>query len=106
MKLTAYIVGSAVFYAAAMILMKFWGIGAGATRVIVGLLIASTFVAAAWCEIEALRVERLGMIYVAILGFECVFISVASVYWFGEQFSLKEIVGASLVIVGTAVAWG
>ena len=106
MKLAIYIIGSAAFYAAAMILMKSWGIGTGASRFVVGVLIALTFVAAAWCEIEALRVERLGMIYVAILGVECIMIMVASVYLFGEQFSSKEVIGASLVLLGTAVAWG
>jgi multidrug transporter EmrE-like cation transporter len=105
MKLAIFIMGSAAFYSGAMILMKFWGADAGASRVLIGLFIVITIVGAVFFEIEALRSEKLGMVYVAILGFECVFIGTASVLWFGEHFTVKEIVGSILIVMGTAVAW-
>ena len=99
-----FIGGSAAAYAVAMILMKFWHVGSF-SRFALGGLIAVAMLYAVFLEIEALRGERLAIIYVAILGIECVLITLASVYWFGEQFSLKEIAGMTLVIVGTAITW-
>jgi multidrug transporter EmrE-like cation transporter len=45
------------------------------------------------------------MVYVLILGVECVLIAIASALWFGESFSTKEIFGGALIVAGTAIAW-
>ena len=104
MKMALFISGSAAAYAIAMILMKFWHVG-GVSRLALGVLIAVAMLYAVYLEFEALRGERLAVIYVAILGIECVLITVASVYWFGEQFSIKEVAGMTLVVAGTALTW-
>ncbi|MEM8842858.1 MAG: hypothetical protein AAGD47_13890 [Pseudomonadota bacterium] len=97
-----FILASAGFYAIAMIAMKFWG---QAPSMAIGLLIAITLLGGAAMEIEALKVERLGLIYVGILGAEVLIIAAASWWLFGESFSAKELAGASLILVGTALAW-
>ncbi|MEM9046999.1 MAG: hypothetical protein AAGC81_20155, partial [Pseudomonadota bacterium] len=56
-------------------------------------------------EIEALKTERLGFIYVAILGLEVLIIAAASYWLFGESFSMQEIAGGALILLGTALAW-
>ncbi|MEM7742523.1 MAG: hypothetical protein AAF409_02330 [Pseudomonadota bacterium] len=97
-----FILASAGCYSIAMVAMKFWG--QGVTPLIVAVTVAAVIVGVG-LEIEALRTERLGLIYVGILGAECIMIAVASWWLFGESFSPKEVVGAVLIVVGTAVAW-
>ncbi|MEM6933484.1 MAG: hypothetical protein AAF526_07820, partial [Pseudomonadota bacterium] len=97
-----FILASAGFYSIAMIAMKFWGQG---PAVWLGLLIAAMFLGGAVMEIEALKIERLGMIYVLILGAEVIIIAAASYWLFGENFSSRELAGAALILVGTALAW-
>jgi len=102
MSMTLFIVGSAVFYSGSMIAMKYWGqISPFLLLVIIGTLLG----AGVWFEIGALQVERLGMVYVLILGVECILIAIASAIWFGESFSAKEIFGGALIVAGTAIAW-
>ena len=38
-------------------------------------------------------------------GAECILIALASALWFGETFSMKEIIGGGLIVAGTAIAW-
>lgn len=96
------IIGSAVLYAGAMVLMKFWGqIPPALLLTVIALLMAG----GVWFEIGALKAERLGMVYVLILGIEVVLIAVASSIWFGETFTWKEISGGLLIVLGTAIAW-
>ena len=61
--------------------------------------------AAGALEVAALRNERLGLIYVSILAAEVVIIGVASHVLFKETYSAREIVGVTLVLLGTALAW-
>lgn len=100
--LAVFVIGSAVLYAGSMIAMKFWG----QTSPLLLLAIIAVMVGGGiWMEIGALQVERLAMVYVLILGVECVLIAIASALWFGESFSTKEIMGGLLIVLGTAVAW-
>ena len=104
-KTALFIGGSAASYAIAMILMKALHLGDGTARFVIAALVALTMAYAVFLEFEALRSERLAVIYVAILGIECVLIAVASVYWFGEQFMGREVAGMALVVAGTALVW-
>ena len=100
--LTVFVIGSAVLYAGAMIAMKFWGQFSPALLLaVIGALVAG----GVWLEIGALQTERLAMVYVLILGAECILIALASALWFGETFSMKEIIGGGLIVAGTAIAW-
>lgn len=101
LEISLFVTGSAVFYAGTMILMKHWGM---ASPLLMAALIGLTFAAGAWCEVEALKVERLSAIYVAILGIECVILSVAAFLFLGEQVTLREIWGGVLILTGVVVA--
>lgn len=102
LSLTVFIVGSALLYAGAMIAMKFWGQASPALLIgVIALLMAG----GVWFEIGALQTERLAMIYVLILGIECVLIALVSTLWFGETFTVRELAGGALIIAGTAMAW-
>ena len=96
------IAASAAAYAVAMIALKIW-VGNGVSVPLVGVVVAA-FAIGAIAELAALRQERLGLIYVLILGAECVIIAAASVWLFGEAFSTREVAGAALIIAGTALA--
>ncbi len=102
MSITLFVVGSAVFYTGSMIAMKYWG---QTSPMVLLAVIALLLGAGVWFEIGALQTERLGMVYVLILGVECVLIAIASALWFGESFSTREIFGGALIVAGTAVAW-
>lgn len=102
LSLTAFVIGSALLYAASMIVMKFWGqVPPALLLTIIGILLAG----GVWFEIGALQSERLGIVYVLILGIEVVVIALASAFFFGESFSVREIAGAALIVFGTALAW-
>lgn len=103
LSLPVFIIGSAAFYTLAMVAMKY--LGQGGPQIAIGLVIAGAVVIATLLEVEALKTERLGMIYVAILGAECLLIALASWALFGESFTAKEILGAALIIGGVAVCW-
>lgn len=102
-----FILASAGFYSLAMIAMKVWGQGGAVWggAVLLGLVIAAAMLAGVMCEIEALKVERLGLTYVGILGAEAVMIAAASAWLFGEVFTAREVAGATLILAGTAIAW-
>lgn len=97
------VIASAAAYAVAMIALKLWGTH-GASSLIVAVVVAA-FAAGALAELAVLRVERLGLIYVLILGAECLIIALASVWLFDERFTVRELAGAGLIIAGTALAW-
>lgn len=100
--LWVFILGSALLYAGSMVLMKMWGqIPPVFLLTVIALLIGG----GVYFEIGALQAERLGIVYVLILGIEVVLIAVASAFWFGETFTWKEITGGLLIVVGTAIAW-
>lgn len=102
MSITLFVIGSAVFYAGSMIAMKYWG---QTSPMLLLAVIALLVGAGVWMEIGALQTERLGMVYVLILGVECILIAIASALWFGESFSVREILGGALIVAGTAIAW-
>lgn len=93
---------SALFYCIAMVAMKSWwtlpSLGV-ATIIAVALLTAGAF------EVAALGREKLGLIYVAVMGAEVIILGVVSHFFFEEVYSVKEAAGMALVLVGTAVAW-
>lgn len=93
---------SAFFYSIAMVAMKslaeFPNIG-------LVLIIGAALLTAGAFEVFALRQERLGLIYVGILGAEVIFIGAMTHLYFGESYSARELTGMGLVLVGTAIAW-
>ncbi|MEM7056898.1 MAG: EamA family transporter [Pseudomonadota bacterium] len=100
--LWVFIVGSAVVYAAAMIVMKYWG---QLPPMLILSLVALLMGIGVAFEINALQVERIGMVYVLILGIEVIVVATASAVLFNETFTWREIVGGAMIVVGTAVAW-
>lgn len=96
------IAASAAAYSVAMIAMKIWG-GTGASVLVVSVVVAAIAVGAV-AEFAALRHARLGMIYVLILGAECMIIAGASVWFFNETFTAREVAGVILIVAGTALA--
>ena len=93
---------AATCYVTAMISMKVWT--ESPSMVLVAVIIAALTIGTLF-EITALRGERLGMIYVTILGLEVILIATAAILFLGEQFSLREAAGCCLVLVGAALAW-
>ena len=93
---------SASFYCVAMVAMKSWW--SLPSPAMAGLIAGALLVAAVF-EVAALREERLGLIYVGILGAEVVILGAASIWFFGESYSYREVAGIGLVLVGTAIAW-
>lgn len=102
MSLTLFIIASACLYAAAMIIMKFWG---QIPPMFLLAAIALLMGGGVYFEIGALQAERLGMVYVLILGLEVIVIAAASAWLFGETFTWKEMAGGALILAGTALAW-
>ncbi|MCL6283433.1 hypothetical protein M3P21_07785 [Ruegeria sp. 2012CJ41-6] len=94
--------GSAGLYALAMIGMKLWWSAPGPG---IALLIIAAIMVGALLEMTALRSERLGLIYVSILGAEVILIAGASLLYFGESFSTREVAGIGFVLLGAALAW-
>jgi multidrug transporter EmrE-like cation transporter len=93
---------SAFFYCVAMVAMKNWW---SMPSLGVTALIAFALLAAGAFEVAALRQERLGFVYVGILGAEVVIIGLASHWHFNEAYTYREVAGIVLVLVGTAIAW-
>lgn len=96
------VLGAAALYTIAMVLMKMWSAEAA---LVVAPLIAVAMVLGCWFEIEALREGRLGLVYVMILGAECVMVLAASHVIFGERFTMRETAGAAMIALGAAIAW-
>ena len=93
---------SAVFYCVAMVAMKSW---AAFPSVGVALLIGAALLTAGAVEVFALRQERLGLIYVGILGAEVLILGGLSLFVYEEVYSPRELAGMGIVLVGTAIAW-
>lgn len=93
---------SAFFYCVAMVAMKTW---AELPSVGLALIIAAALLTAGAFEVFALKQERLGLIYVGILGAEVIFLGVLSLFHFDESYSKRELVGMGIVLIGTAIAW-
>ena len=100
-----YVVGAAAFYVATIVLMKLWPGGAVALpAVLTALAILAAFTAAAAFEVAALRAERLGFVYCAILAVEALLIAALSALVFGETYTAREIAGGAMVLAGVALA--
>lgn len=85
-----------------MLAMKSWWI---IPTVGIAFIIALALLSAGAFEVAALRQERLRLIYVAILGAEVVIVGLASILHFAETYSVREVAGMSLVVVGAFVVW-
>jgi len=96
----ALALGSACFYVMATYAMKHW---ANHATTVALLAIALTLSGAVFCEVLALRSERMGYLYVAILGFECILVAVISVVFEGETYSARELAGLAGIVVGVAL---
>ena len=93
---------SAFFYCVAMVAMKSL---AELPSVGLALIIGAALLTAATFEVFALRRARLGLIYVGILGAEVVILGTISLLHFDETYTVRELAGMGLVLVGTAIAW-
>ena len=93
---------SAFFYCIAMFAMKSW---TEVPSIGVALVIGAALLVAGLFEVFALRHERLGLIYIAILGIEVLVIAAVSLFHFNESYSYREVAGIGLVLLGTAIAW-
>lgn len=93
---------SAVFYCVAMVAMKSW---AAFPTIGVALIIAAALLTAGAFEVFALRQERLGLIYVGILGAEVIILGGLSFFVYEEAYSPRELAGMGIVLLGTAIAW-
>ncbi|SLN39520.1 hypothetical protein ROA7450_01879 [Roseovarius albus] len=93
---------SAFFYCIAMFAMKSW---TETSSVVLVLAIGAALLTGGAFEMMALKQERLGLIYVGILGAEVVFIGSASLVHFEETYSTREVAGMGIVLIGTAIAW-
>jgi multidrug transporter EmrE-like cation transporter len=85
-----------------MVLMKLWD---GLPLVPAAALILLALFGAVAFEIFALRLDRLGLVYAAILGAEVVMLAAVTYWGFGERFSPREIAGVGLIVSGAALAW-
>jgi multidrug transporter EmrE-like cation transporter len=93
---------AALFYCIAMVAMKSL---AELPTIGLALIIAAALLAAGTFEVLALRQERLGLIYVGILGAEVVILGALSFLHFEETYSVRELAGMGIVLVGIAIAW-
>jgi hypothetical protein len=94
-------VGAAILYTGAMVAMKLWG---AAPAIVVAAVIAVTLLGAVGLEIMALRMDRLGMVYIAILAAETLMIMGVAHFGFGESLSSREALGAAFIVAGAAIA--
>ncbi len=92
--------GSAVCYVVATYGMKLFSTSASVTAFFI---IAFTLAGAATLEIFALKIERVGFMYIAILGIEVVLIALVSIFILGESFSTRELAGLGGIIIGLAL---
>jgi len=99
---SAFIAGSATLYVGSMVAMKLWGQTPAA---LTGLVIVLCLFGAVALEIMALRLDRMGMVYAAILGVEVVLLMLVSHFGFGERLTLREGAGVALIAAGAALAW-
>lgn len=93
---------SAFFYCIAMVAMKSW---AEIPSIFLALIIGAALLTAGAFEVWALRQERLGIIYVGILGGEVIILGTISFLLFEETYTARELSGMGIVLIGTAIAW-
>ena len=95
--LIALAAGSALLYVASTYAMKEWGslgpfLGAA--------MLAACFVGAAWLEIEALQRDRLGYVFILIIGFECLLALLFACLFLRETHNWAELAGMALIVLG------
>ena len=91
------VAGSAGLYVAAALAMKEWDtLGAPWAM----LLIALTLSGAVWLEVEALRMDRLGYVFVLLIGLQCMLASLIAWLVLEESHSWQEIAGMGLIVAG------
>jgi drug/metabolite transporter (DMT)-like permease len=99
--MVGYAIGAAGLYTTAMVAMKFWGT---VPIIVSGGVIAIALLGAVGLEVMALRLDRMGMVYLAILVAETTLTLGVAHLAFGETFSAREATGAALIIAGVAIA--
>lgn len=92
--------GAAFFYMSASWIMKAWG---GSTYLVLIPAVLVTLSAGAWFETEVLRTSRLGHIIILVLAIEFLMTFLVAVWFLGEQYTIREMTGAAVVIVGIAM---
>lgn len=92
--------GAAFFYMAASWIMKAWG---GSTYLVLIPAVLMTLSAGAWFETEVLRTSRLGHIIILVLAIEFLMTFLVAIWILGEQYTMREMTGAAIVIVGIAM---
>ncbi|TVQ54224.1 MAG: hypothetical protein EA355_12145 [Rhodobacteraceae bacterium] len=97
-----FIIASAGCYVASMVAMKLWD---GLPALPAAAFIAAALFGAVVFEIFALRLDRLGFVYAAILGAEVVMLGFVSHWGLGERFTARELAGIGMITAGAAVAW-
>lgn len=97
---TLYALLSAVCYVGATGVMKYYtqlGLAKAAPPITLFLIGAVFF------ETAALKSERLAMILLMILGFECALGLMFSWFWVRESYTVKELFGFALIMVGVGL---
>ncbi len=92
--------GAAFFYMAASWIMKAWG-GSPYLVLIPAVLLTLSF--GAWFETEVLRTTRLGHVIILVLAIEFLMTFVVAVGVLGEQYTLREVGGAIIILAGIAM---
>jgi hypothetical protein len=83
-----------------MVAMKSWS---ELPSIGLALIIGAALLTAGAFEVFALWQERLGLIYVGILGAEVVFIGLLSLLHFDETYTQRELAGVAIVLLGIAI---
>lgn len=94
---TYLVAGSAGLYVASALAMKEWD-NLGAPWALI--LIALTLSGGIWLEIEALRLDRLGYVFVLLIGLQCLLALLIAWLVLDESHSWQEMAGMTLIIVG------
>lgn len=97
---STYALLSAACYVGATVVMKYFD-KLGFPKA--GAAITLFLIAAVFFETVALKTERLGMILLMILGFECALGLLFSWLWFRESYTVKELIGLALIVAGVGL---
>jgi multidrug transporter EmrE-like cation transporter len=94
---------SALGYCGAQVAMKYTDrVGV----VPAGAAITVMLAGAVYFETAALRLDRVGMVLLMILAFECIIGLLLSWLWFREGYSNREMLGIALMVAGLALTRG
>jgi drug/metabolite transporter (DMT)-like permease len=91
---------SAAAYCGAQVAMKYTDrVGVVPAAVAIAIML----IGAAYFETAALRLDRLGMVILMIIAFECIAGLLLSWLWFRESYSHREMLGIALIVAGLAL---